>query len=152
MDLELFLPIININVTRKPSPISQEKVPLQLYKQFQLIFGHTTVINLFIRWIIQVKEKCKLIYFFFVKSKVVSFETSYVYFSKFYGKVGVISWLLFHLIWKNYVLYWNFDFKSWIVDFYTRFFMSETSEKIHNSTFRVKISVLTVIFSNEMEK
>ena len=42
-------------------------------------------------------------------------------FSKFYGKVGVKSWLLFHLIWKNYVLYWDFDSKSWIVDFFTRF-------------------------------
>ena len=30
-------------------------------------------------------------------------------FSKFYGKVGVLSWLLFHLIWKNYVLNWDFD-------------------------------------------
>ena len=45
-----------------------------------------------------------------------------MYFSKFYGKVGVISWFLFHLIWKNYVLYWDFDLKSWIVDFFTRFF------------------------------
>ena len=32
------------------------------------------------------------------------------------------------------------------------FFTSETSAKIHNSTFRVKISVQNVIFSNEMEK
>ena len=40
-------------------------------------------------------------------------------FSKFYGKVGVIFWLLFHLIWKNYVLYWDFDSKSWIVAFFT---------------------------------
>ena len=32
------------------------------------------------------------------------------------------------------------------------FFLSETSEKIHNSTFEVKISVQNVIFSNEMEK
>ena len=32
------------------------------------------------------------------------------------------------------------------------FFMSETSEKVHNSTFQVKISVQNVIFSNEMEK
>ena len=31
-------------------------------------------------------------------------------------KVGVISWLLFHLIWKNYALH----SKSWIVDFFTR--------------------------------
>ena len=42
-------------------------------------------------------------------------------FSKFYGKVGVISWFLFHLIRKNYVLYWDFDLKSWIVDFFTPF-------------------------------
>ena len=28
-----------------------------------------------------------------------------------------ISWLLFHLIWKNYVLYIDFDSKSWIVAF-----------------------------------
>ena len=32
------------------------------------------------------------------------------------------------------------------------FFSSETSEKIHNSIFQVKISVKNVIFSNEMEK
>ena len=32
------------------------------------------------------------------------------------------------------------------------FFSSATSEKIHNSTFQVKISVKNVIFSNEMEK
>ena len=32
------------------------------------------------------------------------------------------------------------------------FFTDETSEKSHNSTFRVKISVQNVIFSNEMEK
>ena len=32
------------------------------------------------------------------------------------------------------------------------FFLSETSERIHNSTFHVKISVWNVIFSNEMEK
>ena len=44
-----------------------------------------------------------------------------ILFSKFYEKVGVISWLLFHLIWKNYVLYWDFDWKSWIVDFFTHF-------------------------------
>ena len=37
-------------------------------------------------------------------------------FSKFYGKVGAISWFLFHLIWKNYVLYWDFYLKSWIMD------------------------------------
>ena len=32
------------------------------------------------------------------------------------------------------------------------FFQSKTSEKNHNSTFQVKISVQNVIFSNEMEK
>ena len=32
------------------------------------------------------------------------------------------------------------------------FFSSEMSEKIHDSTFQVKISVQNVIFSNEMEK
>ena len=32
------------------------------------------------------------------------------------------------------------------------FFTSETSEKIHKSTFEGKISVQNVIFSNEMEK
>ena len=37
-------------------------------------------------------------------------------FSKFYGKGGAISWLLFHLIWKNYVLHRDFSSKSWIVD------------------------------------
>ena len=51
-----------------------------------------------------------------------------IYFSKFYGKVGVISWLLFHLIWKNYVLYWDFDSKSWIVDFFTRFTHEKTPQ------------------------
>ena len=30
-------------------------------------------------------------------------------------------WLLFHLIWKNYVLYWDFDSKNWIMAFFTRF-------------------------------
>ena len=28
-----------------------------------------------------------------------------------------IYWLLFHLIWKNYIQYWDFGSKSWIVDF-----------------------------------
>ena len=51
--------------------------------------------------------------------------------TKFYGKVGVISWFLFHLIWKNYILYWDFDLKSWIVDFLTRF----TQEKIPQNNF-----------------
>ena len=28
-------------------------------------------------------------------------------FSKFYGKVGVISWLHLHIHWKDYILYWE---------------------------------------------
>ena len=93
-----------------------------------------------------------------------------VYFSKFYGKVCVISiylfiylplilhiaiqffmfvyivtfsiclcrqqltwifqvsWLFFRLIWKNYVLYWDFNSKSWIVDFFTRFTREKTPQ------------------------
>ena len=49
-------------------------------------------------------------------------------FSKLYGKVGVIIWFLFHLIWKNYVLYWDLDLKSWIVDFFTRFTCEKTPQ------------------------
>ena len=36
--------------------------------------------------------------------------------------------LLFHLIWKNYVLYRDFDLKSWIVDFLTRFTWEKTPQ------------------------
>ena len=46
------------------------------------------------------------------------FVCIYVEFSKFYGKVGVIFLILFHLIWKNYILYWDFDLKSWFADFF----------------------------------
>ena len=56
-----------------------------------------------------------------------------VVFSKFYGKVGVISWFLFHLIWKNYVLYWDFDLKSWIVDFFTCFIWEKTPQNNFSS-------------------
>ena len=42
-----------------------------------------------------------------------------------------VFWLLFHLIWKNYIIYWDFDSKSWIVDFFTRF----THEKTPQNTF-----------------
>ena len=49
------------------------------------------------------------------------FNEFVIIFSKFYRKVDVISWFLFHLIWKNYFLYWDFDLKSWIVDFFTHF-------------------------------
>ena len=54
-------------------------------------------------------------------------------FSKFYGKVGVISWILFHLIWKNYILYWDFDLKSWIVDFFTHFTWEKTPQNNFSS-------------------
>ena len=43
--------------------------------------------------------------------------------SKFYGKVGVISWLLFHRFWgKKKIMFFNWDFrdmKSQNVDFFT---------------------------------
>ena len=53
---------------------------------------------------------------------------------KFYGKVGVISWFLFHLIWKNYVLQ---ILRFWLEKlncgyFFTRF----THEKIPQNKFR----------------
>ena len=44
------------------------------------------------------------------------------FFSKFYeNEVGVISWFLFHLIWKNYVLYWDFDFEKLNCGFFHSF-------------------------------
>ena len=64
-------------------------------------------------------------------------------FSKFYGKVGVIFWFLFHLIWKNYVLYWDFDLKSWIVDFFTRFTREKTPQNNFSSqNFSVENTVI----------
>ena len=47
-----------------------------------------------------------------------------MYFSKFYGKVGVISWFLFHLIWKNYVLILTWKVELWI--------FSLVSQRFHN--------------------
>ena len=41
-------------------------------------------------------------------------------FFKWDGNVTKISHLLFHVIWKNYILYWDLDKKSWIVNFFTR--------------------------------
>ena len=74
--------------------------------------------------------------------RYLSAENSYI-FPIFYGKVGVISCLLFHLIWKNYVLNWDFDSKSWIVDFFTRF----THEKTPQNNFsHQNFSVEIVIF------
>ena len=59
-------------------------------------------------------------------------ETAADHFSKFYGKVGVISWFLFHLTFY-YVLYWDFDLKSWIVDFFTRFTQEKTPQNNFSS-------------------
>ena len=72
-------------------------------------------------------------------------------FSKFYGKVGVIFWFLFHLIWKNYVLYWGFDLKSWIVNFSTRFTQEKTPQnKFSSQNFSVENNYLAgIIFSKE---
>ena len=57
----------------------------------------------------------------------------YIFF-KFHGIVqctyillGIISWLLFYLIWENCVLHWDFDLKFWIVDVYTHI----THKKYH---------------------
>ena len=44
----------------------------------------------------------------------------------------------FHIIWKNYVLYWDFDLKSWIVDFFTRFTREKTPQ---NNFFSQNFSV-----------
>ena len=51
----------------------------------------------------------------------------------------------FHLIWKNYVLNWDFDLKSWIVDFFTRF----THEKTPHFS-RQNVSVENNYFINIM--
>ena len=67
-------------------------------------------------------------------------------FPKFYGKVGVISWLLFHLIWKNYILDWDFDSNSRIVDFFTR------ENTPQNNFFRQNISVENNYFFSPFEK
>ena len=63
------------------------------------------------------------------------------HFSKFYGKVGDISWSLFHLIRKNYVLYWEFDLKSWIVAFFTRFTRFTLKKRPQNNFSRQNFSV-----------
>ena len=60
-------------------------------------------------------------------------------FPKFYGKVDVISWLLFHHIWKNYVLYWDFDSKSWIMDFFHSFHSwKNTTKQLFLSKFQCR--------------
>jgi len=68
-------------------------------------------------------------------------------FSKFYGKVGVIFWLLFHLIWKKSVLVHRyFDPKSWIVDFFT--YVSLIKNNPQNNFSRQNFSVeKTTIFA-----
>ena len=42
------------------------------------------------------------------------FQCRTITISKFYEKVGVtvISWFLYHRIWKNYILYWDSNLKS----------------------------------------
>ena len=43
-----------------------------------------------------------------------------------------VSWYICYfsfLFEKNYVLYWYFDLKSWIVDFFTRFTLEKTPQK-----------------------
>ena len=60
-----------------------------------------------------------MLWVFFSLVSFVKKDHRTTFFSKFYGKVGVISWLHFHLIWKTYLLYWDFDLKSWIMDFFT---------------------------------
>ena len=57
--------------------------------------------------------------------------------------MGVISksWLFFHLIWKNYVLYWwDFDTKSWIVDFLTHCTRKNTRKQLLSSKFQCRNS------------
>ena len=65
------------------------------------------------------QKSFSLFWFKKLQQVIFLFPGEKIIFSKFYGKVGVISWFLFHLIWKNYVLYWDFDLKGWIVDFFT---------------------------------
>ena len=48
-------------------------------------------------------------------------------FSKFYGKV--VSYLgYFSISFENYVLYWDFNSNSWIVDFFTHFTCEKTPQ------------------------
>ena len=71
----------------------------------------------------------------------------YVEFSKFYGKVGVIFLILFHLIWKNYILYWDFDLKSWIVEFFTRFTREKRPQnKFSSQNFSVGNNYFSLFF------
>ena len=65
-----------------------------------------------------------------------------------YGKLGVITWLLFHdLIRKNYNQYTYFDLKVWIVvDFYT------LMKKCHKITFLAKIAVKKVTIPSQNGK
>ena len=69
------------------------------------------------------------------------FSSSSLYLIKYFYTWSTTSRFKIHTSfesWTNsYFLHWNFDWKS----FLWCFFSSETSEKIHNSTFQVKISV-----------
>ena len=100
------------------------------------------------------EKKCSTTYFheifpwnwFHEKKK---FQICHIFFSKFYGKVGVISWFLFHLIWQNYILYWDFDLKSWIVDFFTCFTQEKTPQNNFSSQ---SFSVENNYFCRRIEK
>ena len=51
----------------------------------------------------------------------------------------LISWLLvFHLIWKHYILTLDFDMKSWIFDFSTHFTKKTTTKQIFLSKYLCK--------------
>ena len=44
----------------------------------------------------------------------------------------------FHLIWKNYVLYWDFDLKRWIVDLFHSFHSWKNSTIRFSSHFSIE--------------
>ena len=93
-----------------------------------------------------------LLHYFFLTFYNTNFNSG-KNFSKFHGKVGVISWFLFHLIWKNYVLYWDFDLKSWIVDFFTRFTREKTPQNNFSSqNFSVENNYWLLKIINLLEK
>ena len=46
--------------------------------------------------------------------------------------MGYLGFLI-HLIWNNNILYWDFDLKSWIVDFFTHFTWEKTPQNNFSS-------------------
>ena len=79
-----------------------------------------------------------------------------------FSSTALYYFIAYNLLWKAFsesTFAGNAEMKTAIAIVYTEILMRKvvlwcifTSEKIHNSTFRVKISVQNVIFSNEMEK